>query len=171
MTFLIIIGALIILYIGISFFLPSTVTIAGSLNMSGQPESIYNCIEDFNNWKDWEIWNEDNSMATNISNPPTGLGARYRWKSKIKEIKDGLIILNDAHPFNSLEYEFYYGSSKRGMIVFNIDEFENGSFVTCSITINNKRRVFGKYIAYFIKKEAITNIEDVLLKIDDQSKF
>lgn len=171
MTFLISIGVLIAIYIVIGLFLPSTTTIANSLKMSGNGEAIYETILDFKNWNEWAIWNEDNCMSVRISDPSKGPGARYRWKAKIREIKDGLIILKDAQPHFLLSYVFHYGRSQRGDIIFNIEELDDGgSFVTCAITINNKRKIFGRYFALLIKKPVIENIEDVLLKIDEVAK-
>lgn len=172
MTILISIGILAVLYIVIGLFLPSTTTIANSLKMSGSGQSIYESVSDFKNWNEWAIWNEDNCMSVRISDPSKGTGARYRWKAKIREIKDGLIVLKDAQPNFLLNYTFHYGKRQRGEILFNIEELEDGgSFVTCAITINNKRKIFGRYFALLIKKPVIENIEDVLLKIDDFSKF
>lgn len=140
--------------------------------MSGTPAAIYNTIEDFENWNEWAIWNADNSMKVTLSKPSTGIGARYRWKAKIKEIKGGLIVLKETQPNSFLHYDFHYGKKQRGEIIFNIEELEDGgSFTTCAITINNKRKLFGRYFALLIKKPVIVNIEDVLLKIDDLSRF
>lgn len=153
-------------YIGVSLLLPATITIASSLQMSGEAEDIYKRIENFNNWSEWAIWNDDQSMNVTISNPPKGIGARYRWKSKIKDIKDGLIILIDAQPSNVLAYEFYYSKSKRGQILFNLKPQDAGTSVTCSITINNKKKIFSRYFLMISKKGIAENIDEVLLKID-----
>lgn len=138
--------------------------------MSESKEAIYNCILDFKNWEEWDIWNEEKNLIPRISNPSNVVGARYRWKSTIREVKDGLIILNNTTPPHSLEYEFYYGNSRRGIIFFHIHDESDGSFVTCSITINNKNKIFGRYFAMMIKSSIVENIEDVLLKIDAAPK-
>lgn len=164
-----IIISLIATYFLVGLLLPSTITIAQSIKMTGNPKSIFDTVIDFRNWKYWSIWNDDRTLDVIVSEPPNEVGSRYRWKSKIKELKDGLIILNESTEPSSLEYEWYYGKRKRGTIVFNIEELENCSFVTCSLTINNKKKLFARYFSLIIRKSVIGNIEEVLLKIDERS--
>lgn len=137
--------------------------------MTGNHKSIYNTVLDFRNWENWAIWNDDRTLEVIVSDPPNEVGARYRWRSKIKELKDGLVVLTEASPNNLLEYEWYYGKRKRGSIVFNIEELDNCSFVTCSMTIHNKRKIFARYFSLLIRKALYSNIEEVLLKIDERS--
>ena len=157
---------LILAYIIVGLILPSTVTIANSLNMCGNSKDIYKRIEDFNNWGEWAIWNDDQSMVVSISLPSKGKGAKYSWKSKVKEIKCGSLVLIDNDEDYALTYEFNYNKKKRGQFLFNIEEQETGTFVTCAITIDNKRNIFSRYFLYLIKNSILKNIEEVLLKID-----
>jgi hypothetical protein len=45
----------------------------------------------------------------------------------------------------------------------------NYSFTTCSITINNKKKIFARYFTLLVKKSIRDNIDEVLLKIDKLS--
>ncbi len=164
-----IIISIVVVYYIIGLLLPANTTIAVSLKMTGNHKSIYNTVLDFRNWENWAIWNDDRTLEVIVSDPPNEVGARYRWRSKIKELKDGLVVLTEASPNNLLEYEWYYGKRKRGSIVFNIEELDNCSFVTCSMTIHNKRKIFARYFSLLIRKALYSNIEEVLLKIDERS--
>ena len=163
-----IIGIIVVYYV-VGFILPASVTLATSLRMTGTSESIFSTIKDFRNWQEWAIWNSDNSMNVTISNPSNEVGSRYRWRSQIREIKDGLIVLTSASENAELNYDWYYGKRKRGTILFNIEQQGNHSFVTCSITIHNEKKIFARYFTQLIKKSILDNIEDVLLKIDERS--
>tara|TARA_B100001094_G_C18025175_1_gene717195 strand:+ start:246 stop:758 length:513 start_codon:yes stop_codon:yes gene_type:complete len=160
----------IITYYGIGLSLPKTITIAGSLKMNGGVPIVYETIKDFKNWKEWAIWNKDETLRIFLSEPTNEVGARYRWKSKIKELKDGLLILKETNENHQLYYEWRYGKNKRGNILFNIEELNNCSFVTCSITINNSKKIFARYFTWVIKNAINKNIKEVLLKIDN-NKF
>ncbi len=164
----IVIGIIIAYYV-VGFILPASVTVAASLRMSGTSESIFTTIKNFRNWEGWAIWNSDNSMSITISDPANEVGSRYRWKSQIKEIKDGLIVLTSASENAELNYDWFYGKRKRGTIMFNIEQQGNHSFVTCSITIHNEKKIFARYFTQLIKNSILDNIEDVLLKIDERS--
>lgn len=161
--------SLIILYYLIGILLPSTITIAGSLKMSGKNDFVYLTIKDFRNWDDWSIWNDDRTLEISLTDPPNKIGATYRWSSKIKELKSGKLTLIEATEPSELLYEWVYGKRKRGTILFNIEDLDNCSFVTCSLTIHNKRKIFARYFSFLIKKSLQENIEEVLLKIDERS--
>ena len=164
-----IIITIIVFYYVIGFILPSTITIANSLKMSGQSDSVYTTISNFKNWEDWAIWNDDRTLRITLSEPSNQVGARYRWRSKIRELKDGLIVLTEANAPTELHYEWYYGRHKRGTILFNIEELDNCCFVTCSLTIHNSKKIFARYLCQFIKRSIHENIEEILLKIDERS--
>ena len=157
---------LVSVYIGIGICLPSTFTISNSFNMRGNSKDIYKRIEDFNNWNDWAIWNEDDSMLITISNPSRGVGAKYSWQSKIKEIKDGSLTLMETSEEHFLTYQFQYAKLKRGKILFNLEEKEKETVVKCSLKIDNKRKIFSRYFALFIRRSIVSNIDEVLSKID-----
>lgn len=159
--------AFIVLYFTVGFLLPNTTTIARSLKMSHEPDAIFNTISEFRNWRQWAIWNKDNSMEIILSTQTKGQGARYRWKSKIKEIKGGMLVLTNTEAPNFLAYQLYYGRMKRGQLHFNIESLPDCTFVTGAITINNRRKIFARYMAIFIKKSVQKDIDEVLLKIDE----
>ena len=166
MFLLIVIIVLISAYILLGMCLPSSITLSNHLNMLGNLKVIYERIEDFNHWSDWAIWNEDNSMEITIPKPAKGVSAQYIWKSKIKEIKHGSLTLINSSADHFLIYEFCYDKLKRGELFFDLEAKEAGTFVKCSITIQNKRKIFSRYFLYFNRKSIIYNIHEFLLKID-----
>lgn len=139
--------------------------------MSGTDESIYNAITDMSMWKHWDVWNDDHTLNVKISSPSKGVGARYRWKSKIREIKDGLIVIRETEPFYRVGLDLYYGKKRRGLIEFNLEPTIEATSVTCTLTINNHGKIFPRYLAWFILKEADRDIEAFLLKIDEHSGY
>jgi hypothetical protein len=136
-------------------------------NKSGDIHVIYGKIKDFKNWNDWAIWNTDETLNIVLSNPTNDVGARYRWKSKIKELKDGLLTLKETTENQQLYYEWRYGRNKRGEILFNLEKLNDYSFVTCSLTIDNSKKIFARYFTWIIKRALQNNIKEVLLKIDE----
>lgn len=166
MFLLIVILVLISAYILVGICLPSSITLSNNLKMLGNLKSIYERIEDFNNWSDWAIWNEDNSMEVTIPKLAKGVGAQYIWKSKIKEIKHGSLTLTNLSADHFLAYDFCYDKLKRGELFFELEEQEAGTFVKCSIKIQNRRKIFSRYFVYLNRKSIAGNIYEVLLKID-----
>lgn len=137
--------------------------------MSGSTKSIQNLIGNFKNWGEWAIWNDDQTLDISISEPSNEINSEYSWKSKIRELKDGKLVLTENSDNSVLQFDWHYGKRKRGTIVFNIEKLDNFTFTTCSLTIHNKRRIFAKYFSFVIKKAIQDNIDEVLLKIDERS--
>ncbi|MDG1518057.1 MAG: hypothetical protein P8Q42_08495 [Flavobacteriales bacterium] len=161
--------SIIVLYFLIGLLLPATTTISSSIEASSKYNVVFKTIKDFKNWEQWAIWNKDETLNIMLSDTTNKIGSRYRWRSKIKELKDGLIVLKEAEEGSKLLYHFYYGKQKRGHILFNIEDTTSNSLTTCSITINNKKKIFARYFTLFIKKSIRDNIDEVLLKIDQSS--
>ena len=159
----------VVLYFLIGLILPAKTTIARSIKTSDQYDVVFKTIKDFKNWEQWAIWNEDETLNIMLSDTTNKIGSRYRWRSKVKELKDGLIVLKEAEEGSQLLYDFYYGKQKRGHILFHIEDIADYSFTTCSITINNKKKIFARYFTLLIIKSIRKNIDDVLLKIDNFS--
>ena len=159
----------VVLYFLIGLVLPATTTIASSIKTSGRHDVVFKMIKDFKNWEQWAIWNDDETLNIMLSDTTNKIGSRYRWRSKVKELKDGLIVLKEAEEGFQLLYHFYYGKQKRGHILFTIEDMSNYSFTTCSITINNKKKIFVRYFTLLVKKSIRNNIDEVLLKIDKLS--
>ncbi len=159
----------VVLYFLIGLVLPATTTIASSIKTSGRYDVVFKTIKDFKNWEQWAIWNDDETLNIMLSDTTNKIGSRYRWRSKVKELKDGLIVLKEAEEGFQLLYHFYYGKQKRGHILFNVEDMSNYSFTTCSITINNKKKIFARYFTLLVKKSIRDNIDEVLLKIDKLS--
>lgn len=161
--------SLVISYYVIGLFLPSSTTIVTSLKISIDRNAVYRTIKDFKNWKEWAIWNSDETLNISLSEPTNEVGARYRWKSKIKELKDGLLILKETSENQLLYYEWRYGKNKCGEIRFNIEHLKDVSVVRCSITIDNSKKIFARYFTHLIRNAIRNNIKEVLLKINERS--
>ena len=88
--------SIIVLYFLIGLLLPATTTISSSIEASSKYNVVFKTIKDFKNWEQWAIWNKDETLNIMLSDTTNKIGSRYRWRSKIKELKDGLIVLKEA---------------------------------------------------------------------------
>jgi len=74
------------------------------LMMEAPKEVIFNEVNDFTTWKNWEPWSEKaDDMIIDYGKKTSGEGASYSWQSE--EIGDGTIKTIKAQPHSSLEQE------------------------------------------------------------------
>jgi uncharacterized protein YndB with AHSA1/START domain len=108
-----------VLLIG-GYLLPSTFTVARSVTIQAPPEKIYALVADPKGWKQWSVWNRrDPAMQIVYSGPPSGVGAKWEWKSKSQG--DGAMTFTAAEPTRRVGFDLYFpdfGTTSQGDLRF-----------------------------------------------------
>src|SRR5687768_12905717 len=95
----IVLVAVIVLCLVISFFLPSKVTVERSRVLKAKPGAIYAQITNLKTWNNWMPWNKiDPNMQITYGEKTEGTGAQYSWKSEHQEVGNGTIVLTKCEP-------------------------------------------------------------------------
>jgi len=77
------------------------------LMLEAPNEVVFNEVNDFTTWKNWEPWSQEtNDMIINYGEMTKGEGASYSWQSE--EIGDGKMLTTKANPHNSLEQDITF---------------------------------------------------------------
>lgn len=88
---------IILLIIGISFFLPRQVHVERSLDMKVPPATVFALVNDLKAWEQWSPWHKiDPEMTLTYSDPTSGAGAWYEWKSKHEKVGNGKLSIVEA---------------------------------------------------------------------------
>lgn len=75
--------------------------------MNAPQEVVFNEVNDYTSWKNWEPWSqESDDMIINYGEKTKGEGASYSWSSE--EMGDGEIITIKANPFSSLDQKITF---------------------------------------------------------------
>jgi len=91
------IGLLIVVLLGISFFLPKEMNTAVSRDLEASPEQIFAQVNNAENWKNWSPWfNLDPDMEVTYGEKTIGEGASYAWKSEKKMVGVGAMIIGES---------------------------------------------------------------------------
>lgn len=77
------------------------------LMMEGPQEVVFDEVNDYTTWKNWEPWSQEaNDMIVEYGKKTSGEGASYSWKSE--EMGDGEMKTIKANPHSSLEQEITF---------------------------------------------------------------
>jgi uncharacterized protein YndB with AHSA1/START domain len=80
---LVVIGALLLVAVGVGVVLPSTYEVRRAVHVQAPPDKVYDLVVDTRRWKDWTVWNRrDPAMRIVYSGPPFGMGAKWSWESR-----------------------------------------------------------------------------------------
>lgn len=77
-------AVIIVLVVGISFFLPKTYHVERTVSIDASPAQVHGLTSDLQNgWPQWEPWGEaDDTIVTTYGDLTAGVGASQAWSNK-----------------------------------------------------------------------------------------
>lgn len=160
----IVILALFIVFVGVSFFLPSNYKVERSITINATPQTVYEEVADFRNEPHWSPWLEmDTTTKTELSGTPMQPGAAMKWSSK--KMGDGTETLEEAIPYKSLKYTLAAGGMKSS-IVWTFEPLSNDS-IRATWTITGDLSFFHRCFALMADKMMGNVFEHGLAKLKE----
>jgi len=106
------IAVIIVLVVGISFFLPSAYHVQRTVSIDASPAQIHRLTSDLQNgWPQWEPWSEaDDTIVTTYGDVTAGVGASQSWTSTDGT---GVLTLTVCDVTAGVEYD----------MAFNVDQY------------------------------------------------
>jgi len=103
-----------------------------SLMMDAPKEIIFNEVNDYTTWKNWEPWaKEADDMIINYGEKTTGEGANYSWKSN--ELGEGEMLTTKANPHSNLQQDITFKTAfgeSNSEIYWNFETQGDSTLVT-----------------------------------------
>ncbi|MFT6815977.1 MAG: effector-binding domain-containing protein [Sphingobacteriales bacterium] len=151
--------ALVVIVVIVSFFLPKEMSIEVSQDVDAEPMAAYMQVEDLEARNEWSTWSSvDTGMTTTVGETSKGVGASWSWDGP-KSGKGYLTIL-EAEPYKSVTCEVVFeGAEDRPAIetwTFMPND-DNGTTVT--YVYNGKMNsIVEKYISALFMKGMMTDM-------------
>jgi len=102
-------GALVLLLILVSFFLPSTAHVERSLEMNCAPEAVFPLVNNLKNWDQWSPWHKkDSLMKKTYGNVFEGQGASYSWESEHSQVGKGSLEFSKVNPNQLIKSKMFF---------------------------------------------------------------
>jgi effector-binding domain-containing protein/uncharacterized protein YndB with AHSA1/START domain len=95
----IVILALLVLVVVVSFFLPRRVHVERSATIGAPPSTVFTLVNSFKRFNEWSPWAEKDPKATyTYSGPLAGVGARMAWVGDPKTVGSGSQEIVESRP-------------------------------------------------------------------------
>lgn len=90
---------LVILVVGISFFLPKTAKVERSATINARPEVVFGIVNNLKSYDKWMTWNQmDPNWKVKMSDQTSGKDATYSWESDLRDVGKGSMTITDSKP-------------------------------------------------------------------------
>ena len=101
--FLTAIGLLVLLLIGISFFVPKDMNLSVTEELAATPEQVFAQVNNVKNWQNWSPWfSLDPAMEITYGDIESGEGASYVWSSDKRSVGNGAMFINESVPYSKV---------------------------------------------------------------------
>lgn len=108
-------------------FLESNYDIKRSRFIKAPAEVVFDNVNDFKNWENWNPWFEsDPTMVTTYPDTTSGVGASYSWKGKSGS---GSIKTISVLPNKEIIHQINFGKNSTPEIYWNFNEVDKGTDV------------------------------------------
>jgi len=111
----IVLAVIVVIFLGVGFFLPSEFKVERSIVVKAPAEEIYQHIVDLKQWKEWGVWFErDPQMTVVYSGPQSAVGMTSSWQSELEgsgEMKIVALIPNQNVTYSLHFPDFDMGST------------------------------------------------------------
>lgn len=102
---------LVVAFVAIGLFLPSSAHVERSITTSASPAAVYELIDGFGRFNEWLPWASlDPSTEYRYSGPATGVGARMEWHSDDPDVGSGSQAIIGVEPGRSVTSTLDFGS-------------------------------------------------------------
>ncbi len=102
-----VLGAVVLLLVGVGFFIPSGFKVERSAMINATPKKIYDLVVEPRQWARWSVWNQrDPNMKVTYKGPPFGMGAKWEWVSKTEG--SGSMEFTRVEPDRAVEYSLSF---------------------------------------------------------------
>jgi effector-binding domain-containing protein len=151
-TIMFVLGAVIILLVIVSLFLPSKVKVERSIIINTHADVVFNQVNNFHNWDTWMPWNKiDTAMKKFYEGPESGVGAIYRWESKNKNVGVGSMhftkVVNDSLVEMILAFKGEHREAHSGFVLQELnDSTKVNWYIMMDLGWNPVSRYFGLFM-------------------------
>lgn len=107
---------LVVLFVGIGFFLPRDWSVERSILIQAPPESIHPWVETPAKWNDWFAWEEmksDPEYKVWTSGPASGPGATYEWSGSAMKSGTGKLVVSKSDPKSGIHLDEWINGDEK----------------------------------------------------------
>ncbi len=151
--FLFLLLGLVCVLLVISLFLPSKVHVERTLAMNAPPEKVFDQINTLKNWEKWSPWHKlDPNMKLEYAGPPSGMGAKYSWESKQRNVGNGSLTITESVPHTSIQSAMEFQGQGQATGTFKLEKIPEATQVTWSMEMDVGKNPIGRFFGLMMDK-------------------
>lgn len=143
-------GAILIIFISVGFFLPDKVHVERSINIFAPQSLVYNEISGFKNFNVWSPWHAEDPQAkyaySGISN---GVGAKMSWYGDPKKVGTGSQEIVEANNVDFVKTKLIIGEKNGGFATWHLSPEGKGVKVVWAMDTEFNGNLFARYFGLF----------------------
>ncbi|PSL46421.1 polyketide cyclase/dehydrase/lipid transport protein [Chitinophaga niastensis] len=169
-AFFIILGALIVLVLGLfifSLFLSPTVKVERSLVIPAAADAIFPLVNVVRNWELWSPWKEqDPAVKITYGEKESGPGAGYSWESNNRNVGKGHMAITESKQdqYIATNTDFMGMGVAKGY--FRFESVTGGTLVTWGMTCNMGHQPLKKVMGLMMDKWVGNDFEKGLKSLE-----
>lgn len=163
------IGVIALLFVAISFFLPSKIVIQREVQINNKVEKVFPFVSDLKMWVTWMPWIEqDPNMDLKWGRVTKGLGATYSWNSE--EVGSGSMEIINITENKSILTELDFGEQGTCEGFWNFNENRHGVNVQWGMQMDLGYNPFFRWLGLFMDGMAGPDFEKGLHNLKELSE-
>lgn len=128
---------IIVLFLVIIYFLPSSIHIEKSMILKARSEVVYDQLNHPNAWQKWASWIKvDPMISLTYHGPESSEGAAMEWNSKVPEVETGNIIIRSSQPPTRVHATIDFSNMSSSENTFVLANTGNGTGITWTLDMN-----------------------------------
>ena len=150
----------------ISLFLPSKVHVERTLTINAPPEKVFEQVNTVQNWERWSPWHKlDPNMKLAYAGPPSGVGAKYSWESKQRNVGNGSLTIIESVPHTSVQTAMDFQGQGQATATFRLEKIQGGTQVTWSMESDMGKNPIGKFFGLMMDRMVGSDFEKGLYNL------
>jgi effector-binding domain-containing protein len=145
--------AILLVLVIISFFLPSKVHVERSLEMKAKPEIAFALVNNLKSWEEWSPWHKiDPQMKLVYSTITEGANASYSWTSDHDKVGNGRLTILESSPSTHIKTQLNFGNMSPSYADFNFTPTADGVKVIWTMDADMGMNPVARYFGLMIDK-------------------
>ncbi len=160
----------VVLLIGVAYLLPRRITVTHTAQLASSPDVLFPLVATPMEWPQWSPWNKrDPDMTITFSGPPTGVGARWDWKSASQG--DGFMVFTESMPSVRIGYNLtIIGMGPPSTGTFRFAPNPSGTMVEWSMTADMGNNPLGRWFGLLMPNMLRKDFVEGLAGLDEYAK-
>jgi effector-binding domain-containing protein len=148
---LIAIVILLILAVGVGFFLPSAVHVERSITIDASKTTVYTLLNRYDTFNEWSPWHKrDPNTEYRFEGPDVGVGSKMYWTSEVREVGSGFQEITSSEPYSLIQVHLDFGDQGTAEGFYRIEPDEDQVQLTWGFDTEFGFDLIGRFFGFFI---------------------